>query len=364
MTPIAESEPRTGPLGRQHSPNGAMQPQEQPRTTSGRTRRRYETTAGDAAGGISASVSASPCETPPEVPVQMIWNSPNRPTAQERHAEHGSEVKLFSFFEELAEPVKKLGHAAWRSRGKAARDVKAYVSFFVAVLFSMPGRGLNVLQNPKLHSFLAEEEDPQALAAMMVGTGGALCLGSVGAVIGATVGAVLGLAVGAVPAFFTLGLSLPIGAALGGTAGLLTGATTGSSAGFVAGATSGSFVAHFRAEIRHSVLYVGSKLYDVYDVLVLRPVGAAKATKRRVGQGVQSSADYTRAKAQASAEMVRATKRRLGEGVQSSADFTLAKAQASAELAREVAADPRVQVSAAGAGVGATALGTAGAASG
>ena len=66
--------------------------------------------------------------------------------------------------------------------------------------------------------------------------------------------------VGTVPAIFTLGLSIPIGAMVGGAVGLGAGVTVGSSAGFVGGATSGCTVAHFRAEIMSFTLYVGSKV--------------------------------------------------------------------------------------------------------
>lgn len=253
----------------------------------------------------------------------------------QREVGEESQVKLFSFFEELAEPFRKLAQTAWRSRGKLAHDVKAYILVFTAMICSLPVRALKVVQNPKLHALLAEEEDPQALAAVIVGSGGALCLGSVGSVIGATVGAGIGLCIGAVPALFTFGISLPVGAVIGGAGGLFVGVATGSSAGFVGGATSGSFLAYFRVEIRTTLVYVSAKLYDVYDLLVVRPVGAVKAANRKVCDSARSSADYTKAKAQATATFL-----------------------------RETAGDRRVQVSAAGAGLGAASLGTAGAASG
>lgn len=246
-----------------------------------------------------------------------------------------TQVKLFSFFEELAEPVRKLAHTAWRSRGKLAHDVKAYVMLFTSMVCSMPARALRVVQNPKLQALLAEEEDPQALAAVLGGSGGGLCLGSVGAVIGATVGAACGLCLGAVPALFTFGLSLPVGCALGGLAGTATGALTGSSAGFVGGATSGMFFAYFRIEIRSAVVFVSAKLYDVYDLFVARPTNAVKAANRKVRDGVRSSAVYTKDKAKASADFV-----------------------------KSAASNREVQVSALGAGCGSIALGTAGAAAG
>lgn len=246
-----------------------------------------------------------------------------------------AQVKLFSFFEELAEPVRKLVQTAWRSRGKLVHDVKAYVLLFTSMVCSMPARVLRVIQNPKLQALLAEEEDPQALAAVVAGTGGALCLGSVGAVIGVTVGAAVGLCVGAVPALFTFGLSLPLGALLGGSGGLLAGAFTGSSAGFVGGATSGTFLAYFRSEIRLAVVIVSAKVYDVYHVIVVRPTNAVKAANRKVRDGVHVSAAYTQEKARATADFV-----------------------------KTAASNRHVQVSTAGAGFGAAALGTAGAASG
>jgi len=246
-----------------------------------------------------------------------------------------TQVKLFSFFEELAEPVRKLVQTAWRSRGKLAHDVKAYVLLFASMVCSMPSRALRVVQNPKLHTLLAEEEDPQALAAVLAGSGGALCLGSVGAVIGATVGSATGLCFGAIPALFTFGLSLPVAAVLGGLGGILCGALTGSSAGFVGGASSGMFFAYFRIEIRSAAVYVSAKLYDVYDLFVARPTNAVKAANRKVRDGVRHSAVYTKDKALKSTEFM-----------------------------KNAAANRHVQVSAMGAGAGSIALGTAGAAAG
>jgi len=252
-----------------------------------------------------------------------------------RKGAEANQVKLFSFFEELAEPIKKVAQTAWASRGKLVRDIQAYVLLLGGLLCSMPSRASKVVYNPKLHALIAEEEDPEALAAVVFGLGGALCLGSMGAVVGSAVGGALGTALGVVPAFFTFGLSLPVGAVLGGVGGLCVGTAAAGSAGFVGGATSGSGVAYFRGEIRFAIIYVASKVYDVYDVLVVRPVTAVKTTTRRVRGAVHSSVDYTRGKALA-----------VGEAIS------------------EAAADPCVQVSAAGAGIGAITLGTAGAASG
>mmetsp|Transcript_149888 Transcript_149888/g.417628 ORF Transcript_149888/g.417628 Transcript_149888/m.417628 type:complete len:355 (-) Transcript_149888:273-1337(-) len=256
-------------------------------------------------------------------------------SAARQNGNGGNHVKLFSYFDDLAEPVTKVVQTAWASRGKLAQDLKAYVLLVGGIVWSLPGRAAKVVSNPKLHALLEEEEDPEALAAVVFGMGGALCLGSVGAVIGVTMGGAAGATLGAIPALFTFGLSLPIGAVVGGASGFCVGATAGGSAGFVGGATSGSGVAYFRAEIRHFLIYVASKASDVYDVLVVRPVTAVKATTRRVRETAHASADYTKTKARAAGNIV-----------------------------KEVVADPGVQVTAASAGVGAAALGTAGAASG
>lgn len=250
-------------------------------------------------------------------------------------AEPAGRVLLFTFFEELADPMKKLVQIAWAGRGKLGRDVKAYTLLLTGLVCSMPGRASKVINNPRLHELIKEEEDPQALAAVICGLSGALCLGSTGGVVGATIGGATGLALGAAPAIFTFGLSLPAGAIIGSTAGLFTGSAVGASAGVAAGATSGMTVAYFRNDIKHTTLYIAARVYDVYDVLVVRPVTA-----------------------------VRKTGRRLTDSVHSGADYTVSKAKAVGAVAQDFAADNRVRASAAGAGAGACALGTAGAASG
>ena len=200
--------------------------------------------------------------------------------------------------------------------------MKIYVLLFTSMVCSMPSRASGALKQggkqlgrgsewcktpsympfwprkrPDVHSFplvfddrRVWHQDPQALAAVVAGSGGALCLGSVGAVVGATVGAASGLCLGAVPALFTLGLSLPLGALLGGTSGVLCGAMVGSSAGFVGGGSSGMFFAYFRKEfgakkampgnkilrLRSGAVYISARLYDVYDLLVARPTNAVK----------------------------------------------------------------------------------------
>jgi len=255
--------------------------------------------------------------------------------AAEETADFAGHDVLFTFFRELAGPVKKLAYTAWSARRKLARDFKAYAVFLVATVWSMPGRMGKVVNSPHLREAVQKEEDPVALAAVVCGGSGVVIFGSGGAVVGAVVGGVCGLVCGALPAIFTFGLSLPIGAVLGGGCGLAAGATVGSGAGAAAGSATGMTAAYFRDEIKYTALVVASRIYDAYDMVVVRPVAAIRHTGRKVGETVHSGADYTWAKANA-----------VGNAV------------------ADASADPGVRVTAASAAAGAAALGTAGAAGG
>lgn len=91
--------------------------------------------------------------------------------------------------------------------------------------------------------------DRKFQVAMMSGTGSAAVCGAVGGGVGLTTGAVLGGAIGIIPALFTLGLSIPIGAAIGGGTGFCVGAASGGSAGFVSGSAVGYGAYSKRKEI-------------------------------------------------------------------------------------------------------------------
>lgn len=110
--------------------------------------------------------------------------------------------------------------------------------------------------------------------------GGAVACGSAGAATGMCTGTIIGGAVGIVPAIFTFGLSIPIGAAIGGSCGLVTGATVGGSAGFVGGGAAG-YTAH-------------AKRTDISTTV--------KGTIAKVNEG----AEYMKDKASTSAAYVRA----------------------------------------------------------
>mmetsp|Transcript_56511 Transcript_56511/g.163903 ORF Transcript_56511/g.163903 Transcript_56511/m.163903 type:complete len:395 (-) Transcript_56511:249-1433(-) len=82
---------------------------------------------------------------------------------------------------------------------------------------------------------------PRTQVATASAVGGAVALGSGGAAAGFASGGAVGAAIGLVPAALTFGLSIPIGAAIGGGIGAATGAGLGSAAGLVSGGALGYF---------------------------------------------------------------------------------------------------------------------------
>uniref|UniRef100_A0A7S2M4P8 Transmembrane protein n=1 Tax=Zooxanthella nutricula TaxID=1333877 RepID=A0A7S2M4P8_9DINO len=81
--------------------------------------------------------------------------------------------------------------------------------------------------------------DPRAQVTAASAVGGAVALGTGGGATGLVSGGLMGAACGVVPALFTFGLSIPIGAAIGGGVGLCTGATLAGTAGLLGGGTVG-----------------------------------------------------------------------------------------------------------------------------
>lgn len=81
--------------------------------------------------------------------------------------------------------------------------------------------------------------DPKARATAVSAAGGAATLGVTGGVAGFVSGGLCGAAAGVVPAFFTFGLSIPIGAALGASTGLCAGTAVGGSTGLICGGAAG-----------------------------------------------------------------------------------------------------------------------------
>eukprot|EP00448_Togula_jolla_P008846 CAMPEP_0170595442 /NCGR_PEP_ID=MMETSP0224-20130122/14564_1 /TAXON_ID=285029 /ORGANISM="Togula jolla, Strain CCCM 725" /LENGTH=729 /DNA_ID=CAMNT_0010919623 /DNA_START=44 /DNA_END=2233 /DNA_ORIENTATION=+ len=84
-----------------------------------------------------------------------------------------------------------------------------------------------------------ESWESRVKVAAVTGLGSAATLGAAGGATGFLLGGASGAALGVIPAIFTFGLSIPVGAALGSGAGLMAGTAVGSSIGAAAGSALG-----------------------------------------------------------------------------------------------------------------------------
>lgn len=84
--------------------------------------------------------------------------------------------------------------------------------------------------------------DPTNQVTAASAVGGAVTLGAGGGVAGLVSGGVLGALCGVVPALFTFGLSIPIGAVIGSGAGFCVGSTVAGTTGFIGGGAAGYYV--------------------------------------------------------------------------------------------------------------------------
>merc|ERR1711879_971909 len=107
-----------------------------------------------------------------------------------------------------------------------------------------------------------------------MGAGGAVMLGTGGGAAGGVVGGIAGGMVGLPFALFTLGLSIPVCAAVGGGTGACVGAATGGAAGAAGGSVAGYGYGH-RAEIKNGV-----------DGVVKQATAATDKVKAKIGSSL------------------------------------------------------------------------------
>merc|ERR1711971_1479405 len=97
-----------------------------------------------------------------------------------------------------------------------------------------------------------------------------------------TTGALVGGAVGIVPALFTFGLSIPIGAMIGGGAGLCVGAVGGSSAGAVTGGAVGYGAYSKRAEIGNAKTQAEKKADELIQFVKVKGRDGGSFVQRKI----------------------------------------------------------------------------------
>lgn len=130
--------------------------------------------------------------------------------------------------------------------------------------------------------------NPAAQATSAGAAGGAVAGGAAGGALGLVAGGASGGAVGLVPALFTLGLSIPVCAAIGSGAGACLGAAAGGATGFVGGGAVGygAYSTYLqRAEIRHGASEAFAKLTSM-----------AESAKETATEKAHTSASFIKAK--------------------------------------------------------------------
>lgn len=187
--------------------------------------------------------------------------------------------------------------------------------------------------------------------------GGAVAVGSGGAAAGLATGAVVGASLGLAPALFTFGISIPVGAAIGGSAGFLVCATGGAAVGALGGGVAGygynkrEHIAcgarRILAKAKESVQWMKKVASKKLVAPVKSAVAAIRGKSSEAKVAISSKADEVQEKG-------------LKVVVSETAHQAGAKASGFAAGMYAAATNPSVQVTAISAAGGATVVGTGG----
>lgn len=128
---------------------------------------------------------------------------------------------------------------------------------------------------------IASNKTVQVTAASAAG--GAVACGTAGGVTGLAAGGTIGAAIGVVPALFTFGLSIPIGAAIGGGCGLVAGTAVGGSTGLVGGGVVGYGAFTKREEIKSGIAAARTKVNDAAGYVKDKAHTSADFVRTRIG---------------------------------------------------------------------------------
>jgi hypothetical protein len=215
--------------------------------------------------------------------------------------------------------------------------------------------------------------------------GGAVAVGAGGGAVGFASGGVAGGAVGSAFALFTFGLSIPVGAAIGASAGFCMGAATGATAGFIGGGAAG-----YKLYGKEGEGATGDASAIVCDIALKQVELMVRESTRgwkivlhylskKGSAQIKIAIDYVKEMAAALLRYARILAEKLLEGATvglvrlAGGTSELAKAKVSAAAARAkrkasdlgrgastLASDPVVRIAGASAAGGAVALGTCG----
>eukprot|EP00931_Biecheleriopsis_adriatica_P006380 TRINITY_DN107793_c0_g1_i1.p1 TRINITY_DN107793_c0_g1~~TRINITY_DN107793_c0_g1_i1.p1 ORF type:complete len:305 (+),score=66.50 TRINITY_DN107793_c0_g1_i1:28-915(+) len=133
-------------------------------------------------------------------------------------------------------------------------------------------------------------EDSKLQFTSVAAAGGAVFGSAGGGALGLVAGSSFGALFGLVPALFTLGLSIPVGAFLGGGAGLCTGASAGGTIGLVGGGLAGWSTYDRRSEICNGMHHVWSKVIGLVGSVRQQANSSATFVKGRLVGGTGGTA--------------------------------------------------------------------------
>jgi hypothetical protein len=115
--------------------------------------------------------------------------------------------------------------------------------------------GVKAFTLAKVNGTVKQATTTEAKVMAASAASGAVALGVGGGAVGLGAGAGVGALVGVVPAVFTFGLSIPVGAFIGGGAGLCAGTAVGSGCGLVGGGVAGRYGYSHREQIKGAFGY-------------------------------------------------------------------------------------------------------------
>eukprot|EP00931_Biecheleriopsis_adriatica_P000344 TRINITY_DN100370_c0_g1_i1.p1 TRINITY_DN100370_c0_g1~~TRINITY_DN100370_c0_g1_i1.p1 ORF type:complete len:322 (-),score=80.12 TRINITY_DN100370_c0_g1_i1:100-981(-) len=127
--------------------------------------------------------------------------------------------------------------------------------------------------------------DGKVQATAIGAAGGAAMLGAGGGTTGLVAGSAVGALAGFVPAFFTFGLSIPVGAAIGGSTGLAVGTLVGGTAGALGGGAAGFGAYAHRSQIREGAAKTLAKVSSGADFVKGRAAAASGFLQEKVARG-------------------------------------------------------------------------------
>jgi len=232
--------------------------------------------------------------------------------------------------------------------------------------------------------------DRSAQVTATSGAGGAVVVGAGGAAVGLAAGAGVGAAFGAPLALLTFGLSIPVGAVIGGSCGVVLGGAAGASAGLV-GAGAAGYGAYTRREqigaaVGNAQVRIAETLSSTRAALISRTQAArgkvscaytslrTQITCHTAVAGEKAAQAYETAHARATSSyqsaMEKLSCRLAVAGEQATNAYGTAKERATHAVettkarTADLASAKAVQVTAASAAGGAIAMGTSGAATG